>query len=452
MKNNPGILLKFLSSIVIFTVMIAGISIFNLSLTETTDLDMGSVFKTHRQLTGRIGISPVQKVYAADKNSEKSKDKNKENFKNPFTGLHSALLGDPDTGEIYFAESIDDSVPMASLTKLMTYLLVKEAIDRGDIKADEKVTISKEAENVTYLYGKLWLKEGDKVPLNDLMNAMLVVSSNESAVALACHVAGSERTFADMMNKRAKELGLKSTFFYNSSGLPNEDMSLADRKAAENLVNIGEDKTEDVESQNRMSSRDLFVLGSYILRKYPEVTKISSMKKISIDQFNFEDENTNSLLKKFKSVDGMKTGYTDSAGRCIMISQTETFMGRKKRMIGIVLGADTVKERNKDAEILYHMGKTNIESSILYNTHGLFVASIPDKESMTGADQKQETKGISDRFNEQKFVFKVIELGIAGILVFIVAITMMIRVFRRKRRRPRNIMGGRRRRKRRKTW
>ncbi len=426
MKNNLKTLLRILSSILIFTVMLTGISIYNFT-----------------------GGSPVKEVYAKDNSLSKIGADKRDVFKNPFAGLHSALLGNPDTGEIYFADSIDDAVPMASLTKLMTYLIVKEAIDRGDIKAGDKVKISKEAEDVTYLYGKIWLKEGQRVPLKDLMKAMIVVSSNESAVALACHVAGSESAFTDLMNKRAKELGLESAVFLNSSGLPKDEAVSEGVEALQNPVATDEAKKEDINSQNRMSARDLFVLGSYILRKYPEITKLSSVKKISLDQFSYEDENTNSLLKKFKSVDGLKTGYTDAAGRCIMTSQTENFKGEKKRVIGIVLGADTVKERNKDAEILYHMGKENLESSFLYNTHALFRVSIPDKNSMTKAPEEKESKGFIEKFKDQKFIFKVVELGAFGILVLIIIITIIIRAFKRKKRRYRNIMGGGRRNKRR---
>lgn len=425
MRKNLKTLSKFISLGLVFIMILTLLSIY---ASDTKYIPVGNnLSETGQVLTSSIGCTSFVNVYAEDDNSSKSEGNSSEQVKNSFKGLHGALLGNSETGAIYFVESADDSVPIASLTKLMTYLLVKEAIDRGDISANDIVKISREAKDVAYPYGRISLKDGEKVPLADLMDAMLVVSSNESAVALACHVAGSEAEFADLMNKRAEELGLASAHFYTSSGLP--------------YVEAGD--VEEISKENRMSARDLFVLGSFILQKYPEITEITSQKSITLPEFNFSGKNTNSLIYKFKNVDGLKTGYTEESGRCMIFTQTEKVMWKKQRLLGIILGAESVEERNKKAEILYYMGKENGEKALPSVVSGVYRVSIPDKNPIGVKEEGKNPSGLLEWFSGQKLILKIIEIVVLVAIIAIVFMKIFVRATNKKRRGRKNTMGER---------
>lgn len=183
---------------------------------------------------------------------------------------------------------------IASVTKLMTYLLAMEAIDEGKMSMNDVFLVTKEVDNVPYSY---WLKEGDEITVREMIESLLVISANDSAYALGVMVAGSEEAFAEMMNKKCEELGLKDSVFYNASGLTLEDGSY-----------------------NKMSMTDLQKLVHVILEKYgDEIIPITSIYEIKNPNSQFRKKNTNyRLLEKDKHIKGLKTGYTDVAGSCLV--------------------------------------------------------------------------------------------------------------------------------------
>lgn len=375
--------------------------------------------------------------FAKSKSKSESRKSNleiqRERVHSYFDDLHAYAVGNPETGEIYFANKSTEKFPIASISKLMTYLLVMEAMDSGEISRNGKVTISKEAEDVTYSYGMIWLKEGMKVPIKDLIQAMLIPSSNESAVALACHVAGSQEEFTKLMNKRANELGLKNTHFYTASGLP------------KNLDDDDEDgyilPSKYLKTENYSSVEDLFKLGSFIMKKYPKITKITSKKNISLEQFSFNADNTNTLLKKDNRINGLKTGSTPGAGRCIIVTRNEKTdfklaRDHSKTMV-VLLGANSVSERNQKAKALLNLGRRNFMAQERYGVIPMPKLKIPENvPQLTDEEKKAE--------NKKSFIIKIIEFAVSIIVAIILLILLMRYIIKRRRRRARLIMSKRR--------
>lgn len=253
-----------------------------------------------------------------------------------FSFLHGTVLGNGSTGKVLYSSKKDNKAAIASTTKLMTYLLVMEAIDAGKISMDDIVILSKAVEEESYSEDYvIHMHEGQKATMSDLMEAMLVPSSNEAALALAEHVAGSEAAFVKMMNARAKKLGLTTATFYNPHGLPNYTASAVTSKR-----------------QNSMSAMDLFTLASYVVNKYPQITEITSKKAIDLQSLDFQTSNTNPLLYNMEGVMGLKTGTTNRAG-CCLVSAIPMKVGSKTQMIiAVELGAETSAERGEKSAVL----------------------------------------------------------------------------------------------------
>ncbi|WP_130805465.1 D-alanyl-D-alanine carboxypeptidase family protein [Senegalia massiliensis] len=251
-------------------------------------------------------------------------------------GLKGAMLVDYETGELLYEKNIDDKLPIASITKLMTYVVTKDALKEGKVHLSDIVKIG---ENPPKEYGStFYLKEGDMLPLETLIESILIASANDSCVAIAEHVAGSEAEFVKMMNQKAKELGLENTVFYNPNGLPEED-----------------------KRENTMTIREINVLTQYILHEYPEILEITDKMYIEINPRKFE-ENTNPLLKDIPLVDGIKTGNTNAAGLCLVSSiklPKDKNKDKEMRLIAIVMGAETRKERKEKSQKLLEYGIEN---------------------------------------------------------------------------------------------
>lgn len=239
----------------------------------------------------------------------------------------SVLVGDATTGEIFYSSNADEAVAIASTTKLMTYLLIKEAMSEGKISSGDKVTFSKKASELSMTSdGVIHVSEGQTADINDVIKGMLIVSSNECALALAEHLCGDEQAFVDMMNQKAKALGLSEKVrFYNPHGLP---MYLDD------VLNI--------KQSNHLTANDMFMLSSYILDKYPEITDITSIKKTELSSLNnFKAQNTNSLLYNVPGTVGLKTGTTDKAASCLVSAyEIKDGGGNTHYLTCIVYGAE----------------------------------------------------------------------------------------------------------------
>lgn len=252
------------------------------------------------------------------------------------------LLGDYETGEILEEYNIYKSMEIASITKLMSYLVIMDEVQKGYISLGDQVYIDGDTTKIKG--SSLKLKEGESFTVNELLEALMVVSANDATYALAKYVAGTEEAFVNKMNDKAKDLGLKNTIYFNSTGLP------------------------EGEIQNMMSPEDIFILSRHIIDKYPEILSLSTILYIEIPSRDYIEENTNPLLNEIIGVDGLKTGFTNKAGYCLVSTikidgindQYEDF-----RLIGIVMGTKSEDKRKEMGGALIQYGLDNYSKRIL---------------------------------------------------------------------------------------
>ncbi len=222
----------------------------------------------------------------------------------PDVAASSYILMDATTGEILVESNADIPLPPASLTKIMTDYVVASELENGNITMDDQVHISVKAWQMEG--SKMFIQEGTDVRLEDLIYGMVVQSGNDASVALAEHIAGSEEAFADMMNQHAELLGLQNSYFVNAHGLPAD--------------------------QHVMSARDLATLSRALIQQFPENYEIYKVREFTYN--GIRQPNRNGLLFRDRNVDGMKTGFTDAAGYCLVASATRDGM----RLIAVVMG------------------------------------------------------------------------------------------------------------------
>ena len=261
--------------------------------------------------------------------------------RNYFSIVSSALVGDATTGEILYSYEGDVSVPIASTTKLMTYLVVMDSITRGSVSMDDVVEISANAEWIAYSEdGTILMDEGDTTSIEDLLYGLLLPSSNEAALVLAEHVAGNEQAFVGMMNETARNIGLSDeTIFYNCNGLP-----------------VYTQDTITGKLQNHMTAEDMFKLVCYILKAYPQITDITSMKSAYLSSFGIYVNNTNFLLYNMPGVNGLKTGTTNKAGACLVSSYPVMLADGVHTVVAIEFGAENAYMRATVSQLLLTYG------------------------------------------------------------------------------------------------
>ncbi|MCM1057859.1 MAG: D-alanyl-D-alanine carboxypeptidase [Firmicutes bacterium] len=253
-----------------------------------------------------------------------------------FYGVNSVLVGDAGTGEVYYQYQSDAAYPIASTTKLMTCLLAMEAISGGQLTFEEQVTVSEKAQALAASAdGVLPLEAGQQITVRELMLGALLPSSNECALCLAERIAGSEEVFVERMNQKALELGLSQAIFFNSHGLPYYTEEAVPAKC-----------------QNRMSAEDMFRLVSYLLKVYPQITDITSLKSATLESLGREVRNTNPLLHNLPGVTGLKTGTTNKAGACLVTSLTMDDGVMEHDLVVIVLGTEDSIERGRVSGLL----------------------------------------------------------------------------------------------------
>ena len=238
----------------------------------------------------------------------------------------SALLMEPDNGKIIFEKNCHDKFEPASVTKIMTLLLVMEAVDSGKITMADKVTISETAKKMGG--STMLLDTGEIRTVEELVKGVAIASGNDAAVALAEYLGGSEEGFVDLMNKRAQELGMENTTFKNCNGLPKEGHLMS---------------TYDIS----IMSRELLKHDSVLKYTGTYMETLSEGRKTPIEMVNH-----NKLVRFFKGCDGLKTGFTRKAGYCI----SATAVRDDVRMLSVIMGAPTYKKRNKDASMLMNFG------------------------------------------------------------------------------------------------
>jgi len=253
--------------------------------------------------------------------------------KAPSIGAKAFILQDFDSGRIIAEQDADKPVEPASITKLMTAYAIFKEMRAGKITLGDMVTIS---ENAWRTPGsRMFVEVGKQVSVEDLMQGMIVQSGNDATVALAEYVAGSEDSFAALMNRYAAALGLKDSHFVNSTGLP--------------------------DPQHYMTAHDIALVAAAIIREFPEYYHRYSQKKFTYNDIT--QYNRNKLLWRDESVDGMKTGHTDSAGYCLVTSAKKDDM----RLISVVLGTDDEKARADASQALLNYGFRFYETHKLYD-------------------------------------------------------------------------------------
>ena len=256
----------------------------------------------------------------------------------------SSILLDQETNRVLYAKNPDEKRPLASLSKMMTFLIAIEAIESKKVSPKDKIKITKKISSVKG--SSYHLKESEEVELIELMKGLMIVSGNDAAVAIATHIAKTPDEFVKIMNKKAKEIGMINTHFVNPHGLPIYD--LKNPKAPP--------------KQNISTARDIATLGKYMFDNYEkQVTSITDMETYSNSKRGFEKNNTNPLLRIIPEVDGIKTGYTGNAGYCLSFSMNvkkETDI-KKYRVIGVSLGANHKNKRLTASLDMLKYGKEN---------------------------------------------------------------------------------------------
>ncbi|MBP3314501.1 MAG: D-alanyl-D-alanine carboxypeptidase [Clostridia bacterium] len=240
----------------------------------------------------------------------------------------SAILIEASTGKVLYEKDADMALPPASVTKVMTLLLVMEAIEEGRIKYGDSVRASA---NACSMGGsQIYLKENEEMSVEDMLKSVVIASANDAAVALAEHIAGSEEEFVRRMNKRAEELGMKNTRFENTNGL------------------------DDTTDSHLTSARDIAIMSRELI-KYPKILEYSSTWMDSVRGGAFGLTNTNRLVRFYKGATGLKTGSTAKAGFCISATAERDGMG----LICVIMGAPSRDVRNAAAVRLFDYGFSN---------------------------------------------------------------------------------------------
>lgn len=253
-----------------------------------------------------------------------------------FYGVNGVLAGDATTGEIYYQYQSDTPYPIASTSKLMTCLLALDAVSSGQIALEQQVTVSDAAIALSASSdGVIPLEAGQQLTVQELLVGALLPSSNECALSLAETIAGSEDAFVQMMNQKAAELGLSQAVFYNCNGLP---------------VYTGD--AIPSKRQNRMSAQDMFRLVSYLLKVYPQITDITSMKSAALPSLDLEVKNTNPILHNLPEATGLKTGTTNKSGACLVTSLAADDGTTTHDLAVIVLGTEDSIERGRVSALL----------------------------------------------------------------------------------------------------
>lgn len=248
-----------------------------------------------------------------------------------FTGAldcKSAVLMEASTGRVLYEKNADESLPPASVTKIMTLLLVMEAVDAGKIKLDDMVQVSEHAASMGG--SQVYLKVGEEMSVEEMIKCVVIASANDCAVALAEFVAGSEDAFVTLMNEKAKTLGMENTHFENTNGL------------------------DDSVSNHLTSARDIAIMSRELIR-HELILKYSSIWMDTIRNGAFGLTNTNRLVRFYSGANGLKTGSTSKAKFCISATAKRDGM----QLIAVIMAAPTRDVRNNAAKQLLDFGFAN---------------------------------------------------------------------------------------------
>lgn len=252
----------------------------------------------------------------------------------PQVSASSYILMDSTSGDILIEEDSHKRLPPASLTKMMTAYIVEHEVAEGRVNLYDEVPVSVKAWKTGG--SKMFIKEGTKVVLEDLLKGVIIQSGNDASIALAEHIAGSELAFADIMNQQAKLLGMKDSNFENATGLPSEN--------------------------HYSTAYDLALLAKAIITNYPKQYALYAEKYFTYN--SIRQPNRNRLLWRDKSVDGLKTGHTEEAGYCLVASAEREGM----RLISVVMGTNSENARAQESQKLLNYGFRYFETHNLYDS------------------------------------------------------------------------------------
>ena len=294
----------------------------------------------------------------------------------------SAILIDEVSGKVLYEKNPDTKLPMASMTKIMSMLLIMENIESGNLKYDDKVIISKNASGMGG--SQVFLQEGEEYKVEALLKCIAVSSANDAVVAMAEKISGSVDAFVNLMNERAKELGLTNTRFSNPHGLDSEN--------------------------HYSSARDMSKLAQELL-KHKDILRFTSIYEDYLTKPDGSQVwlvNTNRLVRFYDGVDGLKTGYTTEAGYCL----TATAKKNDLRLISVVMKSSSGDNRSKDTATLLTYGFNSYKNHIIYeNNKELGEVKIEggkkDKIKVYLKDNASVLLGVTEKPKEYSFNIKV---------------------------------------------
>jgi len=243
-------------------------------------------------------------------------------------GGKSALLMDIQTGTVLYEQNAHEPLPPASVTKVMTLLLIMEAIDSGSVAWEDTVTASEEA--AAKGGSQIYLKVGETMSVSDMVKAIAVSSANDCACAMAEHLCGSESAFVEKMNARAEELGMKDTHFVNCTGLDDDPEA----------------------SRHRTSAYDIALMSRQLMKYHPDIQKFTTIWMDTVRDGQFGLSNTNKLIRFYPGATGLKTGFTSGAGYCLSATAQREGLG----LIAVTMGCETTKIRTAVCKALLDYG------------------------------------------------------------------------------------------------
>ena len=261
----------------------------------------------------------------------------------PNVNSKSAILMEASTGRVLFEQNADEALPPASVTKIMTLLLVMEAIESGTLKYDDVLSASAYACSMGG--SQIYLEEGEQMSVEDLIKSVVIASANDAAVVLAEAISGTEEAFVEQMNAKAKSLGMSNTNFENTNGL------------------------DDTATNHVTSARDIAIMSRELIR-HKKILEFSSIWMDTIRNGEFGLTNTNRLVRFYKGATGLKTGSTAKAGFCISATAEREGMS----LICVIMGAESRDIRNSSASSLLDWGFANY---VCYNSGEPYQGEIP---------------------------------------------------------------------------
>lgn len=292
-------------------------------------------------------IYPITSVFASDTSTTNKSDlevtegvneevsSNDNNANQLISHARSGMLIEATTGKVLFEKNPDERVAVASMTKMMDQILILEAIEKGTLTWEEKITVSNNAAGMGG--SQIWLQPNEVMSVRDLMKGLSMASANDAAVALAERIGGSEAGFVEMMNQKAQELGLQNTHFVNATGLDEEN--------------------------HYSSARDMGKIAVELL-KHDQILEFSSVYEdyLRVDTPNkFWLVNTNKLVRTYPGADGLKTGHTDAALYCMAVTAKKDNL----RLVAIVLGEEDNNVRNSETASLLDYGFNSYKIQLL---------------------------------------------------------------------------------------